>query len=142
MSRNPDLATADYARFAEASAMLALAAVLIPLLPFKLLVRTLAWGGADPAKHERPQPLAARLTLAVERASRRMPWRTVCFHRGLATHWMLRRRGLESILHYGVGHGEGRLGAHVWVSLDGHILIGADEAASHACVASFPAAGD
>jgi hypothetical protein len=138
MSRIPALATADYARFVEASAMLALAAVVISLLPFKLLVRTLGWGSARPAKHERQGLWAAQLALAVERASRRVPWRTVCFHRGLATHWMLRRRGLESILHYGIGQGEGRLGAHVWVSLDGRILIGADEAASHACVASFP----
>ena len=76
---------------------------------------------------------------AVDRAARRMPWRLVCIHKGLAAHWMLRRRGLLSRLHYGIAAGENQLTAHVWVSLDDEILIGGEEAASHALVATFPA---
>lgn len=81
----------------------------------------------------------AEIVEAVERASRKIPWRTVCFHQGLATHWMLRARRIPSQLHYGIRTGEDRLAAHVWVSVDDAIVIGGEEAAQHACVATFPA---
>jgi hypothetical protein len=52
---------------------------------------------------------------------------------------MLRRRGLPSILHYGVGRGpESRLRAHVWVSLEGETLLGGEVAEQFACLATFP----
>jgi hypothetical protein len=139
MRGDRNLRPGDYLRFAEAAAALSLAALLIALLPFRILVRTFRWGRAPGESQDRQAILADQLALAVERASRRVPWRSVCFDQGLAMHWMLRRRGYGSILHYGIRQGEAALGAHVWVSLDGRILVGADEAAGHACVASFPA---
>lgn len=72
--------------------------------------------------------------------SRRVPWRVVCFQQGLALHWMARRRGIASVLHYGVAHDPAGLAAHVWVSVDGRIVIGGEEAPRFACLAYFPAA--
>ena len=76
---------------------------------------------------------------AVEAAARRVPWRTVCFQKGLALHWMLRRRGVDARLHYGIGHDEtGELEAHVWVAAGGTVLIGGLEAPRFNLVATFP----
>jgi hypothetical protein len=55
---------------------------------------------------------------------------------------MLRRRGMPTLLHYGVGRAEKKLSAHVWVSLGGEILAGEEEAARHACLVTFPAGGE
>jgi hypothetical protein len=71
----------------------------------------------------------------------RVPWKAVCFQRGLALHWMLRRRGIASVLHYGIAQGNDRgLRAHVWISADGRVVLGGAEAAEFTCVASFPPA--
>ena len=64
----------------------------------------------------------------------------MCFQRGLALHLMARRRGVASVLHYGVAQdpAEG-LAAHVWVSVDGHTVIGGEQAPRFTCLARFPA---
>jgi hypothetical protein len=80
-----------------------------------------------------------RIRWAIDAWSARVPWRAVCFQRGLAAHRMLRRRGLPSILHYGVAQEPASgLKAHVWVSLDGVDVIGGEEAAKFSCLATFP----
>ena len=56
-----------------------------------------------------------------------MPFRAVCLQQALACQIMLRRRGVEARLHYGVAIGE-RLEAHVWVSVGNRIVIGEEEA--------------
>lgn len=120
-----------------AAVMLIMATLAVGLLPFHMLIRTAGTGTASPRRdpaHWKAE-MAAR---AVESMSRRMPWRTVCIHEGLALHWMLRRRAIPSVLHFGVDPGNDRLSAHVWVSLDGKILIGEAAAGRHAQVATFP----
>ena len=126
----------------EASAMLALASVAIRLVPFKTLV------GALGAAHPRPggdSSSDVRRTddacWAVRAAAPFLPWRTVCFQKGLALHVMLWRRGISSLLHYGVAQREEKgLSAHVWVSARGRVLIGGREAEEFACLATYPAA--
>jgi hypothetical protein len=52
---------------------------------------------------------------------------------------MLRRRGIASVLNYGVGRREEqRLAAHVWVDVDGETVIGGEEAPNYARLARFP----
>ena len=122
--------------------MLALAALAVRLLPFRTLTKTLGWGGAGHGNSsEPPASRPAQIAQAVWRASRRSPWRTVCIHRGIAVQWMLRRRGLDGRFHYGLSQADSVLSAHVWVSLDGTILIGAEEASRYRCVAEFPPGG-
>jgi hypothetical protein len=38
----------------------------------------------------------------VDAIADRMPFRVVCLQRGFAYQWMLRRRGEDAILHYGI----------------------------------------
>ena len=77
---------------------------------------------------------------AVETASRRLPWRTMCIEKGLALQRMLRRGGVDAILHYGVrAVAGGAPEAHVWVCVDGEPVIGGDEAQRFAEIATYPA---
>jgi hypothetical protein len=68
-----------------------------------------------------------------------VPWKAVCFQQGLALHLMLRRRGIASVLNYGVGKKEDeRLAAHVWVDVGSETVIGGEEAPRFARLARFP----
>jgi hypothetical protein len=81
-----------------------------------------------------------RAAWAVEACARLLPWRIVCFQKGLAVHWILQRRGLQTTLHYGVAQDPERgLAAHVWVTHSGEAIIGGEEAQNFTCLATFPA---
>lgn len=122
--------------FAEAMVALALASAAVRLLPFRWVVRTM--GRGDPAGARREGDTDAVRT-AVERAGRRLPWRTVCIQQGLAAHWLLRRRRFASRLHYGILQEPALLKAHVWVTLGEKVVIGEEHGQSHLPVACFPA---
>lgn len=66
-----------------------------------------------------------------------MPFRALCFEQGLTLQRMLRSRGRDACLHYGISPGE-PLEAHVWVSLDGVIVCGGEEAKRFAEVGRWP----
>jgi hypothetical protein len=123
---------------AEALPALVLASLAVRLVPF----RRLAVLASRPVRREGAAADPAflrKMRWAVEAWGRRVPWRAVCFQKGLALHWMLRRRGVASVLHYGVAMEADRgLRAHVWVSVDGRDVIGGEEAVGFARVASFP----
>lgn len=127
----------DWMLLGEAAAALLLSSLAIALLPFRRLEPLLSL----PALPPRAQPAdIARLRWAVEAASRRLPWRIVCFQKGLALHWTMRRRGIDSRLHYGVAQKpEKGLSAHVWVSHAGEAVIGGEGAEDFACLATYPA---
>lgn len=135
-SRLARLGLSDWLLFAEALAALALASLAIALLPF----RRVAAAASRPGRRARraDAETVRRVRGAVQGWGRRVPWKAVCFQRGLALHWMLRRRGIRSVLLYGARRqGEG-LAAHVWVDVDGRTVIGGEEAANFACLARFP----
>ena len=76
---------------------------------------------------------------AVETAARNVPWRAMCIQQGLALQWMLRRRGVDARLHYGIARDEvGELQAHVWVAAGDAVVIGGDEAPRFKRVATYP----
>lgn len=131
----------ELADFIEALAALAAASAAIKLLPFRAVVRTMncerAGQARGPADYGR---LADQVRQAVKRASTRLPWKVVCFPEGLAAHWMLRRRGAPSQVHYGLRQSESELSAHVWVTLGGAVVVGEETTDFHTCVAVFPPA--
>ena len=130
------------AAFAEAVGALLVASLAITILPFRLLTRTMGHPrGAASVEIDRDR-LAAEVTRAIERAARRLPLRIVCLHKALATHWMLRRRGIATHIHYGISPGGAALKAHVWVDAAGTIIMGEEESQGFAHVATFPAAGE
>jgi hypothetical protein len=126
----------DWPLFAEALAALALASLAIAVLPFRRVAAAASSAGAgasvsDPAT-------VRRVRGAIQGWARRVPWKAVCFQRGLALHWMLRRRGIPSVLLYGARREGDGLAAHVWVDVEGETVIGGEEAPGFACLARFP----
>jgi hypothetical protein len=110
------------------------ASAAVALLPFRRAIRF----GSVPLRHHRVS--AEEAVWAIEAAARRLPWRAMCIEKGLAVQRILRSAGAEAILHYGARHhpDTGGLEAHVWVTVDGRAVIGGEEAADFALVASYP----
>lgn len=129
-----DVGLAEVSLFAEALLMLSAASLVIKL-PFRWVVRLMSGRGVE---RRADQARSEAVVVAVRRAARRLPWRTVCFDQGLAAQWMLRLRGFPSHLEYGIRTDGDAVTAHVWVTLDGRILIGEEEAERYASVATFP----
>ena len=118
----------------RAAITLTAASAVVALLPFRRAVRfgsvALGEGQID----------IDDCIWAIEAAARRLPWRTLCIEQGLAAQRMLRRAGIDARLHYGAHRdtGSDKLHAHVWVSIAGRIILGAEEAKAHAEIATFP----
>jgi len=124
----------------EAMVWLGFASLVLRLMPFatatKLAGRPLR---APPPNEATKTEFSAKARRAVLAAARRAPWRAVCIHRGLAVQIMLRRRGVDSRLCYGVRPDDSEgLAAHVWVRLDGRSVIGGEGAERFAILAEFP----
>lgn len=122
----------------EAAALLAATSAAIALVPFRKVVARAAHGRklADKAADE---AMIDDMRRIVDAVADRVPWRAVCFQRGLTLHLMLRRRGVPSVLHYGIANqADGALKAHVWVTVAGRDVIGGEGAIGFARVASFP----
>lgn len=123
----------------EAGIALAIAALAIRVLPFRVVARTASRTGATASPAVAPEKGVGALVWAVRAMASRLPWKNVCFQRGLALHSMLRRRGFDSRLHYGVGRlPDHPVSAHVWVSVADQVIEGAEGIAGHVRLASFP----
>jgi hypothetical protein len=125
---------------AEAMLVLAFSSAAIRFLPFAR-VGKLASGRLG---RQRPQPadgLISKVAWAVQACARRVPWRSVCFQQGLTSQVMLRRRGVDSTLYFGAAmRADAALSAHVWVKAGTVEVIGCQEAAGFAVLATFPPA--
>lgn len=121
--------------FLRASTLLTIASAAVAFLPFRTAIR---FGAVPLGARRRDSP--ADCVSAVESAARHLPWRTMCIEKGLAVQRLLRSAGADALLHYGARHDQetGKLQAHVWVSLAGNIVIGAEEAGDFAEIATFP----
>ena len=115
---------------------------IVALLPAALAVRFMPFArvveGRRKVSRRRGSADPRRLARMVEIARGKVPWRAKCFESALCLRAMLRRRGIPSTLHYGIGSAEdGALNAHVWLSVGGEVMIGGENAAQFACVATF-----
>jgi len=131
----------DRLLLAESLGALAVASFFIALLPF----RTVAAAASVPVRRLSPMSNRARATVdrvrwSIAAVSARVPWRAVCFQKGLAAHWMLRRRGMPSVMYYGAAlRPDTELAAHVWVRSGELDVIGCETATDYALLATFPA---
>lgn len=119
----------------EATARLALVSAQLRLLPFRRAIRL---GLAELGRTGVDARTIEDCVWAVQASGRAVPWRAVCIQQGLCLQQMLRRRGVNARLHYGVRQHDDAVEAHVWVTLDGKDLIGGEEAAGFARVADYP----
>ena len=122
----------------EGLAALAGASAAVRLRPFKRAIQM----GSRPLSSEARRngdELIRDVRWAVETAARIAPWQAVCIQKGIALQWMLRRRGIDARLHYGIGQDEaGELQAHVWVAAEDTVVIGGADADRFRRVATFP----
>ena len=121
---------------AEAGVAILAASLAVRLVPFRTLAERLGRGerGAFPADAE----TAYWLRRAVLAWARRLPWRALCFEQGLAAFALLRRRGLDSTLHYGAATIAGKLEAHVWVTSGDTEVVGCENKEDYGLLARFP----
>jgi hypothetical protein len=118
----------------EAASALALACAAVAFLPFRRAIRL-----GSVAPEPRRSGSVSDCAWAVEAAARRLPLRAVCIQKGLALQRMLRRRGFDARLHYGArNEPPGKLHAHVWVSVEGDVVMGGSERPDFAELAVFP----
>ncbi|MBS0472124.1 MAG: lasso peptide biosynthesis B2 protein [Proteobacteria bacterium] len=117
----------------EAVAALALARLALMFLPFH---RIAAWFGTavspkgdegaqlqclDEAQIERVRVVS----WAVTRAARYVPFRAVCLPQAIAAMALLKRRGIASVMHFGVRKEPGKaLDAHAWLDAGGIEVTG------------------
>jgi hypothetical protein len=113
---------------AEAFATLLAARCSLALLPVRWIFRWLESplrGPGAPAHSDS----AERVRWAVLTVARYGPVSFVCFPQALAAHAMLRRRGVRSIMHYGVSRSaDRRMRAHTWLEVDHRMLLGGESA--------------
>jgi hypothetical protein len=132
------LAPRNWGTIMEAGAALAAASAVTRLLPFDRYIQM----GARPVATLRQGRNGQMESRIVDALANRLPLRAVCLQRGLALQWMLRRRGVDAVLHYGIRlpGTEPELTAHVWVSVGGEVVLGAPQHQAFAEVACYPAA--
>jgi hypothetical protein len=124
----------------EALAALAASSAAVRFLPFRWAVRMGSRKLSRAAPGDRDE-LLRDARWSVEAAATSVPWRAVCLQQGLALQWMLRRRGIDAVLHYGLAKEKaGGLEAHAWVAVGDNLVIGGEIASKFRCVATFPQA--
>jgi hypothetical protein len=112
---------------AEALVALAMARLAVAFLPFRRIAAWLGTPGTEtPATvtaHERS--IAESVGWAVGSMGRRVPWDGRCLAQTLAATGMLRRRGLDGTVSFGVCAGESTgFDAHAWVRIGSSIVTG------------------
>ncbi|MFL6427076.1 MAG: lasso peptide biosynthesis B2 protein [Acidobacteriaceae bacterium] len=111
----------------EAFGALAIARCALVLLPARWIFRWLE--SPLHAARSGDSDVVERVRWAVLTVARYGPLSFVCFPQALAAHAMLRRRGIGSIMHYGVRRSADRkLRAHTWLEVDHRMLLGGESA--------------
>jgi hypothetical protein len=135
------------ALLAEAVAYLLAARLALIFIPFPRLARRLgtfvpptdarAAQAATGALPDQTQ-LAEDIGWAVTRAARYVPFRAVCLPQAMAARVMLKRRGVQSVMHFGAAKGTDKpLDAHAWLDAAGVEVTGYPVAKGFAEIACF-----
>src|SRR5215470_6900611 len=107
----------------DAICWLAIANVVIAVLPFRFIGVLASRPIRRPIPHHVRLNKVRRIRWAIMATATRVPWRALCFQKGLAAQLMLRRQGIPSVLYYGAAQDDrSGLHAHVWVR-DGDIDV-------------------
>lgn len=126
----------------ESMLLVVMAAPAIRVIPFRhvgrLASRKLRRTVASTADRDE---IIRQVRWAVMAAAKRSPLRAMCIEQGLTAQLMLRRRGVDSTMFYGVAPAtqDKPLSAHVWVGCGELDVLGTELASSFALLATFPA---
>lgn len=113
----------------EAAAALLIVRIGLWTLPFSTLTRLLD-RLATPAERQKRAAEAGRIGRIVEGVARRLPLGMTCLVEALAARAMLRRRGYDSRVRFGVRSAKSRrtIESHAWLECDGLVVVGAIDA--------------
>ncbi|WP_404367048.1 lasso peptide biosynthesis B2 protein [Sphingomonas sp. MMS24-J45] len=129
----------DYCLAAEAFCLLLVMALAIRLLPFSKLKAIASYAlGERKSDGVAERDLLHRIRWAIAAAARRSPLRAKCFEQGLAAQVMLRGRGVDSTLFYGLARGDLALEAHVWVVAGSVPICGTRNAGEFSALLRLP----
>ena len=135
------------AYLAEAVACLLAARLALIFIPFPRLARHLGTfvppadaRATQAATETAPEQarLAEDIGWAVTRAARYLPFKAVCLPQAMAARVMLKRRGVQSVMHFGAAKGKEKpLDAHAWLDAAGVEVTGYPVAEGFAEIACF-----
>jgi hypothetical protein len=137
LARLRSLSAAETALLCEAALALALASFAVAFLPFGLLARTARRPSREVGADKASEPIAA-VRWAITVSARRAPWRAKCLEQAFAAHWMLRRRAVPAVIHYGAARRERALIAHAWVRAGAVDVVGQRGKEGFVEIARFP----
>jgi hypothetical protein len=111
----------------EALVSLAMARLAMAFIPFKRIAAWLGTAGTESALTATPEEIrtAEAVGWAVGVLGDRVPWDGRCLAQALAATAMLRRRGLEGTVSFGVRNGESAgFDAHAWLRVGSCLVTG------------------
>lgn len=111
----------------EALLALAVARIVLACIPFSRIAAWLGTAGAESPATVTPEQAQAAEAVgwAVSALARRVPWDGRCFAQALAATIMLRRRGVDGTVSFGVCEGApAGFEAHAWLRVGTRIVTG------------------
>lgn len=127
LSRFSELEGADKWLFLRAAGWLAIARMMLVVMPFdRLAARLSAKGTALPEQPDREY--LGRISFAVSAAANNVPWRSDCFPQAIAARMLLKRQGYESTIHLGVEKtSPDAIAGHAWVTCGETVVTGGEK---------------
>jgi hypothetical protein len=124
--------------FCEAYVSMGIARFQVLTRPFKKIAKHLGVRG-KPESEPATDPVRIRqVAWAIRTAARFTPWKSNCLAQGLAAWRMLKRRGLPSVLYFGVAKDEnGKMIAHAWLRSGDFFVCGGDGSKRYAVTGVF-----
>jgi hypothetical protein len=120
------LSGADKWMLLHAIVWLALARLLLLLLPFRQLAAK--FSGEQGSVAEDPDPeLLERISYAVRTAAANVPWRSDCFPQSISGWMLLKHFGYRSTIRLGVERkGDAELVGHAWLTCGDFVVTGGE----------------
>jgi hypothetical protein len=127
LSKYQALSSAEKWTLLHAMVWLALARLMLLILPFKKLAERLP--GEQGSAGEGPDAeLLERIGFAVRTAAANVPWRSDCFPQSIAGWMLLRHHGYGSTIHLGVERsGADDLIGHAWLTCGETVVTGGED---------------
>jgi hypothetical protein len=123
----------------EAAVSLLLARIAVRVIP---AARIFAWASRPPRRiHRFAADEIDWVLWAIDAAAAKSRKETLCLPRALATHSMLRRRGITSRVCLGVAHEQHNLAAHAWVEVGEDRTVASPGAGAFTRLAEFGGSG-
>ena len=121
------LAGADKLLLLHATVWLALARLMLLLMPFNKLATRLS-GERGSSIYQVDPELLERIGYAVRAAAGNVPWRSDCFPQCIAGRMLLKHYGHKSTIHLGVEKKDkDSIAGHAWLTCDGNVVVGGED---------------